>query len=336
MNTSHCAIPYYWRLAKHFSGIDQRCRRALLSVLLSLYPFPAFSDSPTIWLLQSGNAPVYQQVTSSILSSLNAICTECTAYQIKRLNLDDTPIDALPASGDSGLNLIVSIGVKAARLVSSSETPIPKLYTLIPYSSAASLKLNETSKNVSAIYLDQPYIRQLNLIKLFKTDKQVLGVLFGPATSALRTLLEMAANNLKIPIETESVTEEAEVGPALRRILESSDILLALPDPIVYNRDTIFNILLSSYHNQIPVIGFSASYVNAGAMLAVFSTPSDIGIHIAETIRQFVISDGNDLPDAEFPRYFSVEVNGSVARSLDINLPASGELKQRLEQMEGQ
>ena len=336
MITSHCAIPCCRRLAKHFSGTARRCRRVLLSLLLSLYPFIAYSDSPTIWLLQSGEAPVYEQVTASILSSLDSICAECAAYQIKQLNLDDTPSDALSASGDSKPTLIVSIGVKAARFVASSQTPVPKLYTLIPYSSAASLNLDESSKNASAIYLDQPYIRQLKLIKLIKTEKQVLGVLFGPATSALRAMLKMAANNLKIPIATESVTEEAEVGQALRRILESSDILLALPDPLVYNRDTIFNILLSSYHSQIPVIGFSASYVNAGAMLAVFSTPSDIGIHIAETIRQFIISDGKGLPEAEFPRYFSVEVNRSVARSLDIDLPDSEELKQRLEQMEGQ
>jgi putative tryptophan/tyrosine transport system substrate-binding protein len=330
------AAAYCRRLAKYLSGTYQRRRGVLLSAFLSLLPLPVLSDTPIVWLLQSGNAAVYQEVSSSIITSLESICQECLTYQFKRANVDDTQVDELLGSDKSSLKLIVSIGVRAAQLVSKSEISVPKLYTLIPKSSASSLKLDKTSKSVSVIYLDQPLSRQLNLVKLISSSNQVLGVLFGPATAALRTVIEGEAKNLNIPTRTESIAEEAEVGPALRRVLDGCDILLALPDPLVYNRNTIFNILLSSYHNQIPVIGFSASYVKAGAMLAVHSTPSDIGMHIAETIRQFVLDGGIYLPDPEFPKYFSVEVNRSVARSLDINLPASMDLKQLLEQMEAQ
>jgi len=323
-----------WTLAifdSYFHGL-----RIFLSLFLALFAAPAFSDSPTILLLQSGNAPVYQEVTSNILSSLESICPECQAYQIEQASIEDIQIDDLLKSGASRLDLVVSIGVKAAKQIADSGLSIPKLYTLIPKSSAVALKLEKRSNTVSAIYLDQPLARQLNLIKLIGTAKLVLGVLFGPSTTAFRPKLEMIANSLNIATRTETVKSGAEVGPALRRLLDSSDILLALPDPIVYNQNTIFNIFLSSYHNQIPIVGFSASYVKAGAMLAVYSTPSDIGKHIAETIQQFVIADNNHLANREFPRYFSIEVNNSVARSLDINLPAPTELKQQLERLEGQ
>jgi len=226
--------------------------------------------------------------------------------------------------------------VKAARFIARSQLPTPRLYTLIPFSSAASLNLDQASATVSAIYLDQPFLRQLNLIKLLSKNRQVLGIVFGPATAASRARVKQAAEILEIPIRQETVAEEKAVGPALKRLLEESDVLLALPDPLVYNQNTIFNILLSSYHNQVPVVGFSASYVKAGAMLAVYSSPADIGKHITETIRQFVITDGNDLPGVEFPRYFSIEVNKNVVRSLDINLPTATELKQQLERLEAQ
>lgn len=323
------------RLAKKYSGTDHRFRAILLAAILCLIHLPALPDSPIIMLVQSGNAPVYQKISSTILSDLESICPECSAYQIKQLNLDDEPVDALSGADSSGLKLLVTIGVNAARLISSSEIPVPRLYTLIPKSSSDTLKLDQSANSASVIYLDQPLSRQLNLIRLIMTHNQVLGVLFGPVTAASRTLLEREAESLEIPVRAESVSTEDEVGPALRRVLDGSDILLALPDPLVYNRNTIFNIILSSYQNRIPVIGFSASYVKAGAMLAVHSTPSDIGMHIAETIRQFIITGEGGLPASAFPKYFSIEANKSVAHSLDINLPAAMDLKQRLEQMEG-
>ena len=334
MQTNRTAAGRCWLSAKCFSGTNRRCRGLLFFAILSLLPFPGLSDSPVILLLQSGAAPVYQKVTSTIASDLESICSECQAYQIKQLSLDDAQVDSLLRSDDSGLKLIVSLGVKAAQRIATSATSSAKLYTLIPKSLADSLITDTTMKRASAVYLDQPFTRQLNLINLIKSDQHVLGILLGPATVSSRSLLESTAETLGIPTLTETATKKDDVGLALNRLLNGSNIILALPDPLIYNRNTIFNILLSSYHNQIPVIGFSASYVKAGAMLAVHSTPSDIGMHIAENIRHFVINGGADLPEPAFPRYFSIEVNRNVAHSLDINLPASTELKQLLDRLE--
>jgi putative tryptophan/tyrosine transport system substrate-binding protein len=334
MQTNRTAANRSWLLAICFSGSNRRCRGVLFFAILSLLPLPGLSDSPVILLLQSGAAPIYQKVSSTIVSDLESICGECRTYQIKQLSLGDAEVDPLLKSDSSRLKLIVSIGVKAAQRVATSKTSAAKLYTLIPKSFADSLMPDATTKRASAIYLDQPFTRQLNLVNLIRSDQHVLGILFGPATATSRTLLESTAETLGIPILTETATKEDEVGLALNRLLNGSDFILALPDPLIYNRNTIFNILLSSYHNRIPFIGFSASYVKAGAMLAVYSTPSDIGMHIAETIRQFVINGGADLPESAFPRYFSIETNRSVAHSLDINLPASTELKQLLDRLE--
>lgn len=333
MKTNRRTNTRRWRLAKHPLWDYLHFREILVTALLTLIPLPGLSASQIILILHHGNSSVYENISSTILSDLESICAECRTLQIKHLDIDDTPIDEILRTYKPGLKLIVTIGVKAAQLISKSETTIPKLYTLIPKSSAVSLNLDETSNRVSVIYLDQPITRQLNLIKLIMRDNQVLGVLLGPATTASRMQLESAAKNIGVPLLLESVTKEGDVGPALRRVLDGSDMLLALPDPVIYNRNTIFNILLSSYHNQIPVVGFSASYVKAGAMLAVHSTPSDIAMHIAESIRQFVFTGGIRSP--EYPRYFSIEINRNVARSLNINLPESTELKQHLEQLEG-
>lgn len=316
------------------TALPTTTNRRLLLLLLILASCPVYSDSPLLLILQSGSAPVYQEVTRSILTSVESICSECRNYRISQANIEDEPLEKLlEPDGDKPI-LLVTIGVNAARRVAELQSATPRLYTLIPLSTAASLNMDESSASTSAIYLDQPFTRHLNLIKLIGTGKQVVGVLFGPVTQDSSAVLKLAAAELGISIRQETVTEQSQVGPALRRLLEESDLLLALPDPLVYNQNTIFNILLSSYHNQVPVVGFSASYVKAGALLAVYSTPSNIGRQIAETIRQFVTTGSNALPDAAFPRYFSIEVNRNVARSLDIDLPSAIELQKHLEQLE--
>ena len=56
--------------------------------------------------------------------------------------------------------------------------------------------------------------------------------------------------------------------------VENSEVLLGVPDGVIYNSNNIRNILPSSYRRGIPLIGFSQGYVRAGAFFvcAVFHT----------------------------------------------------------------
>jgi ABC-type uncharacterized transport system substrate-binding protein len=94
---------------------------------------------------------------------------------------------------------------------------------------------------------------------------------------------------------------------ALRRLLSNSNVILAVPDAQIYNRNNISSILLTSYRQQVPLFGFSASYVKAGALAAVYSTPAQISQQVAEIISN--LSSASSLPAPQYPRYFSVNTN---------------------------
>ncbi|HUP82311.1 MAG TPA: hypothetical protein VM260_27405, partial [Pirellula sp.] len=64
------------------------------------------------------------------------------------------------------------------------------------------------------------------------------------------------------------------------------------------------------------LIGFSDSMVKAGALATTYSSTEDIVAQLNEMLVEFDAS--GRLPDAQFPKYFSVIVNDSVARSLNI------------------
>jgi ABC-type uncharacterized transport system substrate-binding protein len=109
-------------------------------------------------------------------------------------------------------------------------------------------------------------------------------------------------------------------------VLTASDILLALPDSVVFTRDTARSVLLATYRYQRPLIGFSQAYVNAGALAAAFSSPAQIARQTAELL-QSLPAGRTALPAPVYPTYFSVAVNRSVARALALDVASDAMLQ---------
>jgi putative ABC transport system substrate-binding protein len=109
-------------------------------------------------------------------------------------------------------------------------------------------------------------------------------------------------------------------------------LLLAIPDTAIYNGGSIQNVLLASYRQRVPLIGFSPAYVRAGAMLALYSTPTQIGSQTARTARALLA----DAPvqALQSPVEFVVNVNVNVARSLGFRLSEDA-LRLQLQNREG-
>ena len=93
-------------------------------------------------------------------------------------------------------------------------------------------------------------------------------------------------------------------------------VLLAVPESVIFNSETLHNILMTTYRHEQSVIGFSAAFVRAGALATTFSTIDDIAAQLEEIVHDFASS--GDLATEQFPRYFDVVVNDSVAKSLNL------------------
>lgn len=119
------------------------------------------------------------------------------------------------------------------------------------------------------------------------------------------------------------------IGP-LNRALQESDAFIAVADNVVSNRKTVQNLLLTTYRQKVPVIGYSRAYVRAGALAAVYSTPEQIGRQAGELVGGLMKKEKWSLPAPLHPRYFSIEVNREVARSLGISVPRTKSIEKRL------
>ncbi len=219
-------------------------------------------------------------------------------------------------------DIVVAVGVQALLQASKLDNKIPLMAVLVPRPSFDKILLESkrSSRNTSAIVLDQPYARQLALVKTVLPNATRLGVLLGPSSLDSKKELEQAALQQGITLLYATVNNPYELSSGLKQLMESSEALWAIPDPIVYSRETVQAILLTTYRYQKPVFGFSQAYVRAGALAAIHSTPQQIAKQLAEELAALSAKSKSSLPGVRYPRYFSVDVNLQVGQSLGVDV----------------
>ena len=133
--------------------------------------------------------------------------------------------------------------------------------------------------------------------------------------------------NLKL--DAEFTVSDGTLLSTLGDLFSRSDFLLALPDSGVYRRENIRGILLTSYRYRKPVIGFSLAFANAGALAAIYTTPTQNALQAAELVRGLRLP-GVVLPLPQYPNDFAIAINGTVAQSLELTLPDEPTLRRLL------
>lgn len=262
-------------------------------------------------------------------------------YQIVRAYLDDTQNEAVRAYAD-GLSvaalgetsLAVAVGVRAAESLAKLPARPPVLAVLVPrmwYVRNGKAMLSDGGRrSVSAIYLDQPFHRQAQLIRLAFPEVRRVGVLLSKEQSGLAAELDEALRAQQLSLVLGTLAEGEHLIAPLENVLAQAELLLAVPDPLVFNRSTAQSLFLTSYRYHEPVLGYSRSLTQAGALLSLHSSPAQIGRQTAEWIGDALRGAPVRLPAATYPAYFSVSINEQVAHSLGYALPSEAELERRL------
>ena len=234
----------------------------------------------------------------------------------------------------AGAELTVALGSDACRQLIASNTS-PLLCTLLPrigFERILESAGRRPGPGLSALYLNQPLPRQLALIHLALPSAKRVGALVHPGPGIFRDpSIDAAAQSLGLRLVLEDVTPGEPVYAPLKRVLDDADVLLAIADPEIYNPASVQNILLASFRARIPIVAFSPAYARAGALLALYSTPTQIGQQAAQLLRTARAT--NTLGQPQYPNQFNVSINAQVAHSLDLHLDA-GQLTERLRRLE--
>jgi len=281
-------------------------------------------------LVLSRGTEVYQSVVRALQSDLAR--QGRTDIHVRVLTLDQwrNQQDEIARQQPS---LLVSVGVQAANeLAGRRLLAIPVLHTLIPRQAWEAMP-KEKKRRDSVIYIDQPMSRKLQLVKLALPGRTRVGVITGPVTGPLGQELIAIGKRQGLRVQVEHITRPDALLPAINRVVEDSQVLFSVADPMVFGPSTIHHILLTTYRHSVPVLGLSRGYVDAGALLAVYSTPEDIGRQLGEVVGRMV-KGRVVLPAPEYPRHYRVAVNPRVAASLGLRLGKESVLLLKLQNAE--
>lgn len=288
------------------------------------------------WLAQAAALVIVtSERNAANVDAVEALVGELERHGVARA--ESLHLSVAEWSGAAALSprLLITLGVEAATALAKKEQRVPVLCGLLPRSAFERVLLQSgrrQSDQFSALYLDQPLVRQFELIRLALPALHRVGIVWGPESQSQTGAAKALVNSAGLELVEANVAAAELLYPALKRVLEDAEVLLALPDPQVYNSNSIQNILLSSYRAKVPLVAFSPAYVRAGALLALYETPAQVGRQLA-TIARGVLH-GKPLPaQALSPRDFSVAVNEHVARSLGLSLDADA-LREQLRRRE--
>lgn len=287
--------------------------RLLLCLVLLLAP-PAWAGSVTL-LLSDSTGP-YAEFSSNFSEALNS----------RRWTIHLVPKADAYTPGAPPTDLIVTAGSEALRQALQRAPPgTPILATLLPRQAFERLvgESARPGRRLTGVVLDQPPARLTAFIRYLLPGQTRIGLLTSPETRTFLSALRQSSGNLQF--DSEDVDNDTALLPALNGLLPRVGALLALPDAAIYRRDNLKSILITTYRQQRPVIAYSSAFVTAGALAALYSTPTQIARQAAELIEQ-----PGTLPVIVYPTQFAIAINANVAQALGLNVPDEASLRRSM------
>lgn len=286
------------------------------------------ASAPAVWVLVSDQERVpYARFVDALRNAARL------PQHALLLSAPELALQAVDNSRSALPRLAVAVGTRAAAELCARNLGVPLLLALIPkptYDANLGPACQDHVERHSAVFLDQPLARQAAAARLALPHYSRAAVLLGPESRHQRAAIAAVLQRANFEPALIDVERVADVFYALEHKAAPGTVLLALPDPLVFTARTASHILLAAYRYRMPVVGYTESYARAGALLAVFSTPEQMGQHVGEIMTDALHSASVTLPVPQFPKYFSVTVNRQVARSLGLTLPTDAELHTQL------
>lgn len=234
--------------------------------------------------------------------------------------------------------LLLAIGSRACATALDLVDPRGRLFCLfLPAQTFNELTANPKGQalladhRLSALYLDQPLARQMHLAQLIAPNLKRIGTVVGPNSDARAQAFEQQARALGLEPVVGRLDSSDNPIEVLSPVIEDSDLFLSLPDPTIFNRAAAKWILYITLRKGVPLLGFSARYADAGAVIALYSDTNSLARQAASMLEQA----SDRLPLPSWPQEFSITINHTAARNLGLNLPSADQLTRRLYAQEG-
>jgi ABC-type uncharacterized transport system substrate-binding protein len=161
-----------------------------------------------------------------------------------------------------------------------------------------------------AVWLDLSLAQVVTALKTAFPEVSRIGVIRSrPLGSREETGM---TRNARLLVRNAICSSPAELLPALRDLRGHVDFVVCLPDAALYNRTTVEPLIRASLEHRLPLVGFSGSFVRAGAAAGVYPDFGDVGRQTA-ALALHCLSDQSQCRE-EAPLRTTLAINQRVLR----------------------
>jgi ABC-type uncharacterized transport system substrate-binding protein len=181
-------------------------------------------------------------------------------------------------------DLVVAFGSAAASAAAkqAGETPLIASMVLLD-NEIESLRAGRPGRPSAAVVLDVPPTLAFARLRAAFPDRRRVAVVYNPNRAPWDPAeFASAARAHGIALEMVPCTEPRCVLDAVASRRGRADLLWCLPDAALYPPATVTPLLLASIRARVPIVGFSESFVAAGALAGFYADQWDVGRQTAE------------------------------------------------------
>lgn len=274
------------------------------------------TETPTVVVITSSHVEAFDEAVEGVRSGLGS------AGRLVIVDLA-APETATQLSGKDA-RLVVAIGNNA--LEAASRLGAPVIATMVLRQDLASAQARTP---VGAVVLDLSLGDVLtNLAALFPGKTRVGMVRTADFGDVSDAALMAQAKGVGIALTVVDCPQPERLLLSFLELKQHVDFVWCPPDGTLYNGATVKPLIVASLENQLPVAGFSANFVRAGAAAGVYPDYREIGVQTAEMARRLLAGSEGGV-SIEGPRKVRLALNQRVTRLLGLrvaqkNIAASG------------
>lgn len=289
---------------------------AILLVCVTMFGVRAYSD--TIGIITTKNMPYNEDVVNGIKDGLKRIAPEVS---VETIYADD--VDPVGVAQSKKYKAVCVLGSTSAKIVAAI-SDIPVIFSMIPKTSTGKLaeQLQKIDTNITGVFLSVDPLQQIEIAKKVLPSLKTVYLLHDGVSRDIYD--QMKRNSLGITIVADKVDDPARVPAAIAAMgLKSMDVFWMLPDPNVYNLDSLAFILNYSLDKRVPIIGFAVNTVKAGALFGYVYDYADIGEQTADIIAKIITGTTPREIPPQYARKIGYALNLKIAANFDIKISSS-------------
>ncbi len=279
-------------------------RSLLLAVAMLCVTFNSTAQTSSTLIVQSETSRLNQ----AVISRLQAM-------------LPDTEIVDLKDIGKQYINAnkIISLGNEACEILVINKIQVPVVCAMVRQNFHPG---NIGAHNFKYIPLEVPLDYFIHFARLIDEGLSRVGILLGPSAQFQQGYFEQVVKRHNIDVDWALLSEDSNPVMGLQPAMRYSGIFIVIPDAASFNLAVAPWVLKMSLRYGIPVLGYSFSYANSGALASLYQSEQDIANNI------LALLNGDNTGQFNF----SLRLNYTVARNLGITLQSEQDYLKKLMQ----